>query len=256
MPFGIGSLGGSSTRSSSQSSSRSNAGSQSGGVSFSNDRIAFEDIFARMFGGAEGAAGGLDPSMLTEAANQLFSGGMGFMDQLSNDAGSQYLEDRLSSDNEVLQQQIDLLGEDLGNFFSEQLNPAITSQSVSGGALGGGRQGVAQGVAAEQVGEQFTRGATALRASDIAARDAAANNLSQNNIQNAMVGFQGANILQGISEQGFSAALRPYQLLSSILGGPTTLNDSSSFNFANSFSNSFSQSSANSRSRSFDIGFS
>ncbi len=259
MPFGF---GGSTSVSSSQSNSydRSQSDSISGGYSEAgaNERVAFEDIFARMFGGAEGAAGGLDPSLLTGAANELFSSGMGFMQGIGGDAGSGYLQDRLGG-NEVLQEQIDLLGEDLGNFFSEELNPAITSEAVGGGQLGGGRQGVAQGAAMREVGDQFTRGATALRAGDIASRDAAAGTLAQNAISGASVGLSGAPGLMGVADAGFSAGMAPYERLAAILGGPTTLgsSSSSSADFARAWSDSFGVSSASStsRGRSLSLGF-
>lgn len=260
MPF---SFGGSKSKtvSSSESFDQSTSGAASGGLSESSSeqRIAFEDVFARLFGGAEGAAAGLDPSILTETANTLFSGGTGFMDQIGADVGSQYLTDRLSGDNEVLQQQIDLLGEDLGKFFSEELNPAITSEAVGGGQLGGGRQGVAQAGAIEAVGDQFTRGATALRAGDIAARDSAAGVLAGNTISGAATALQGIPALAGVADIGFSAGLSPYERLAAIIGGPTTLTSagSTSADFARSFSESFGRSTASSKSKSkaADIGF-
>ena len=258
MPFSFG--GNSSTTNSTSSSyDRSSAGSVSGGgsASASQDSIAFEDVFARLFGGAEGAAAGLDPSMLTGAANSLFSSGSRFMDSIGGDAGSQYLSDRLGGGNEVLQQQIDLLGEDLGKFFNEQINPAITSEAVAGGQLGGGRQGVAQGMAASEVGSQFTRGATALRAGDINARDSAAGVLAQNTVQGAGVGFAGIPAVAGAAQLGYGAELDPYARLAAILGGPTTLNTagSASADFARSFSESLGVSSASSTTRSKGFNF-
>ena len=260
MPFSFG-ANTSSTVSSSSSTDRSKAGSVSGGAASasSEDRVAFEDVFARLFGGAEGAAGGLDPSMLTDAANSLFSSGSGFMEGLGGDVGSQYLEGRLSGDNQVLEDQIGLLGEDLGKFFNEELLPGIGSEAAGGGQLGGGRQGVAQGRAVDAVGEQFTRGATALRAGDINARDAAAGTLAQNSIQGAMTALQGIPALAGIAEMGFGAGLAPFERLASILGDQTTLTSagSSSADFANSFSESFGSSRADSRSegKGIKLGF-
>jgi hypothetical protein len=241
---------------------RSNASSVSGGfgVAASQDSVAFEDIFARMFGGAEGAAGGLDPSMLTGAANQLFSGGTSFMQGIGQDAGSQYMEGRLSGENPVLQEQIDLLGADLGKFFGEELNPQITSQAVAGGSLGGSRQGVAQGRGLDMVGEQFARGATALRAGDIGARDAVAGTLGQQGIQGAQVGLGGLGSMAGIADMGFGAGMAPYERLAAILGGPTTLNTSASTSadFARSLSSSYGYSNASSTSKSkgFNFGYS
>ena len=260
MPFGFGGSRSSST-SNSQSTDQSTSRSFSGGASQSSSEqsVAFEDIFARLFGGAEGAAAGLDPSMLTNTANQLFSTGTGFMSQIGGDAGTAFLQDRLTGGNEVLQQQIDLLGEDVGQFFNEQLLPGITSDAVAGGQLGGGRQGVAQGRAIQEAGNQFTRGATALRAGDITARDAAAGTLAGNTVAGAQVGLQGLGGLAGIADMGFSAGLSPYERLAGILGGPTVLGSSQSTaaDFARAMSDSYSQSTASStsRGRSFDIGF-
>lgn len=261
--MGLTSFGGerSSTVSNSSSFDRSNAASVSGGASQSQsqDSIAFEDVFARLFGGAEGAAAGLDPSMLTTAANTLFSSGSGFMQGIGADAGSQYQRDRLGGENPVLQEQIDLLGGDLSKFFGETLNPQITSQAVGGGQLGGGRQGVAQGRAIDAVGEQFRQGATALRGADIASRDAVAGNLAGNSVQGAAVGLQGIPALAGVADLGFGAGLSPYERLAGILGGPTTLNTagSSAADFASSFSNSFgySNASSTSSSRGIKLGF-
>jgi hypothetical protein len=197
--------------------------------------------------------------MLTQAANSLFTSGQGFLQGIGSDAGTGYLQDRLSGDNEVLQQQIDLRGEDLGNFFSEELNPAITSQAVSGGQLGGGRQGVAQGRAITEVGNQFTRGATALRAGDIAARDAAAGTIAGNAVSGASVGLGGLGDLAGVADIGFSAGIAPFERLSAILGGPTVLGSSSSSaaDWARAMSSSYGESQANSsqRGRSFSLGF-
>lgn len=257
-------FGGSTSSSSSQSQSREEAWSSSvsGGASSSesSQAIAFEDVFARLFGGAEGAAMGLDPSMLTQAANTLFGAGTDFMGRIGGDAGSQYLESRLSGDNAVLQEQIDALGADLGQFFNEQILPGITSESVSGGTLGGGRQGVAQGMGAEMVGKQFQQGATALRAGDIAARDAAAGTLAGNTIQGAMTAFQGMPALAGMADLSMSAGMAPYERLAAILGGPTVLgsSSSSSFDFARALSESWGESSASSKSssKSLSMGFS
>lgn len=235
----------------------------SGGISTSRQGIAFEDIFAQLFGGATGAAAGMDPSVLTSQANMLFGAGGGFLESLDGGVGTEFLEGRVSGESPVLQEQIAALGGDLGKFFREELDPAITSEAVSGGVLGGGRQGVAQGIATEAVGREFQRGATSLRAADIAARDKAAGVLGQQRIQAAGTGLAGLPALGGLAELGFGAELTPYAALSDILGGPTTLTqaDSSQFatseDFARSFSESFSTSEAKSKggSKSMNIKF-
>ena len=271
--MGLFSFGGSKQSSESFGQSSSYGESQSGGISAglseqgsqgtSTQGIAFEDIFAQMFGGAAGAAFQLDPSMLTDTANQLFSGGTGFLEQLGGGAGASYLEDRLSSDNQVLEDQIGFLGEDLGKFFNEQLLPGITSDAVAGGQLGGGRQGVAQGIAADRVAGEFQRGATALRAGDIAARDSAAGMLEQLGIQGAGTGLASLEGLQGLAQSGFSADMLPYMMLAQITGDPTVLTQAqnTSFgtaaDFAANFSESFdtSQSTSSSKSSGKSIKF-
>jgi len=248
----------------------SESGSVSGGVSragsedrsqgISSQDIAFEDVFSRLFGGAEAASAALDPSLLTDASNQLFSGGMGVLDRLGGDVGSEFLQGRLTDENPLLQDQIDLLGEDLGDFFSEELNPAITSEAVGAGQLGGGRQGVAQGRAAELVGEQFTRGATALRAGDLARRDAIAGGLADRSLAGAQTELNASPMLLQLAQAGFGAEFMPTQMLASILGDPTVLTQSrqeargtsfsDAMDFARAFSESFGASQATDESRS------
>ncbi len=274
MPF---SFGGSKSSSRSSSSSRAFdvgvSGSVSGGLSesesraASRDRVAFEDVFSRLFGGAEGAAAGLDPSLLTSAANQLFSGGLDFLSSLGGGGPERaFLEGRVAGeDGGLLDEQIGLLSEDVGRFFSEQLNPAITSEAIAGGQLGGGRQGVAQGIAAGEAGSAFARGASALRAADLESRDRSAVALGQQRLTSAEKGLNGLSTLAGIADLGFGAGLAPFERLAGILGGPTVLGESESRStataedFARAFSQNFGFSRADatstSRSRSASIGF-
>lgn len=220
-----------------------------GGTSRSTQSVAFEDLYAQMFGGASGAAarGVAGAPELAAVTRQLFSGGMNFMDQLGDDAGSEYLEDRLSGDNPVLNEQIQLLEGDVGRLFSEQLNPAITSRAVAGGTLGGGRQGVAQGMAMEVAAREFARGATALRSDDIARRDAAAMSVAQNSLAATSTGLGALPTLVDLASAGNTAELDVYTQLAGILGGPTVLSESN----AQDFSRSTSESAAQAFSRSF-----
>jgi hypothetical protein len=269
--MGLFSFGGSKQSSSSSgfssSSDRSESDSVSGGQALggsqSTQAIAFEDVFARLFGGAEGAAGGLDTSLLTGAANQLFSGGVDFLDSLSGGPGTDFLQARVSGESPVLGEQIGALGDDIGKFFQEQILPGITSEAVAGGTLGGGRQGVAEGVAGGEAARQFSQGATALRAADITARDAAATTLGSQRIAGATAGLSQLSSLAGIADFGFSADLAPFERLAGILGGPTVLGESSSFSTAEDFARAFSSSFGSSRSttssqskgKAVDIGF-
>lgn len=237
------------SQSESQDVSRSFQDSVSGGTSGSSQAIAFAPIFEQLFSGASKAGQGalLGANEITRAATQLFTGGSKFMEGLGGDVGTQYLADRVTGDNPVLQQNIDLLREDAGRLFSEQLNPAITSRAVAGGNLGGGRQGVAQGLATEAVTREFVRGSTALRTADQAQRDAAAGTVASNSLAAASTGLGALPGLLDLLERGNSAELGIFSNLSSILGGPTTLTTSSS----DSFSRSTAQSVAEAFSRAF-----
>lgn len=216
------SYGYSQSGSSSVSGSQGSSQSTSGGRSFTD--IAFEDIFASLYGNASGAASRMATAApgFSEQAQQLFSGGVGFLDSLGG--GDPYLEGRVGGAGDaLLEEQIGALGEDLGAFFREELNPAITARAVGGGTLGGGRQGVAQGRATAAVGEQFRRGVTDLRTADQAQRDAAAGTLLQSRNQAAGIGLDALPGLASVAQTGFGAELAPWEALAGILGGPTTL---------------------------------
>ena len=212
------------------SQSQSMATGQSQSQSQSNQDIAFRDLYASLYGGASDAASravaGADK--LGAAAQQLFTGGSQFLENLGGDAGSDYLESRLNSENPVLEQQIQRLQRDTGRLYREELNPAITSRAVSGGTLGGGRQGVAQGLAAEGASRVFTQGATALRAGDVASRDAIAQSVATNSLNAASTGLGALPSLLEVLTKGNRSELGVYSDLSSILGGPTTLTQSES----------------------------
>jgi hypothetical protein len=227
------------------------------GSSSSSQSIAFEDLYRQLFGGATGAAmGGVaNGPELGATARQLFTGGSQFLEGLGGDAGQQYLESRLSSDNPVLQDQIDQLREDTGQLFTDKLNPAITADAVAGGTLGGGRQGVAQGMAMDSLSRSFTQGVTQLRSNDIAMRDAAAMNVAQNSLTAASTGLGALPSMLDLATDAASPELGIYAKLSSILGGPTVLGESSSSNFntntAESASQAFSRSFGTQSSRSY-----
>lgn len=256
-----GSLGGgrSSSSQTASSSGFSQSESQSQQIGQSQQNIAFENMFADLYGNASGAAErtATNASQLTRAAEQLFTGGNRFLDSLGDDVGTEYLENRLSSSNPVLEDQVAQLREDTGRLFREELNPAITARAVGGGTLGGGRQGVAQGLAAESAARTFTQGATALRAGDIAQRDAAAQSVAQNSVQSAATGLGALPSLLSLLQSGNNAELDVYSRLGSILGGPTTLTSSDSL--AQSISRAYGEQSSQSRGRSsawnFDTSF-
>lgn len=243
-------IGGSSSRSS--SSSYGYSFSDSLEQSLSKDRVAFEDVFSQLYGGAAGAAGKaaqLAPMFQGQAAD-LYTGGMKFLDTLSQESP---LLARLNETG-TADEQIAALGSDLGTFFREELNPAITSQGVATGTLGGGRQGVAQGKAASSIAREFQRGATGIRTADVARRDSLAGMLAGDQIDRAQAGLGALPMLFGLAEGGMTAGLAPYAALSQILGGPTVLGESSSYGAASSRSEETSQSKSKSKSFSFGMG--
>lgn len=236
-------------------------------TSFSTQRIANADILAQLYQGALSAV----PSagLFQGQAAQLFEGGLSILDRLGVGAGQDFLRSRVSGESPVLQEQISALSSDLGRFFREELNPAITARAVAGGTLGGGRQGVAQGRAIDAVSREFQRGATELRARDIAARDAAASALMAGETAAAGTALGALPGLLGIAESSFAAPLAPFQALAQIIGGPTVLTEAGSqaTQFAESTSESIAraisemfgfnigQSQSSSRSGGFNFGF-
>lgn len=254
MAFGI---GGSKASSSSTSVSDAQSTDFSSSLGTSKETVAFEDLYKNLFGQAFGASANVAanlPTLRGEAAT-LFSGGMDFLGGLQGAPEQKYLESRLTGDDSVLQEQIGGLSSDLGKLFREELLPSITGASVAGNTLGGSRQGVAQGKAAEAIAQQFTRGATSLRASDQAQRDAAATGLGALRTGAADVGLNALPNILGLAEAGATSDFLPLSLLKNILGGPMALSESfqSSLGYGQSTSTSASSSKAKSGSFSFGL---
>lgn len=252
-------FGGSSSRSQSSSYdvSTSFSDSLSRGVSQSDQRVAFEDIFKSLYGNAGGAASKaaeMVPLFQGQIAELYGSGGK-ILDELGVGAGEDYLQSRLT-DTSGRDAQLDILQQRMGSLFNEELNPAITSRHVAGGTLGGGRQGVAQGVAAGKVAREFAGGAADIISRDQIARDSAAVSLMAGRTQAAGVGLNALPDLLGLAEAGLGAPMSPYAGLSQILGGPTVLGSSSSEDVATALSRAFSEgrSQSTSKSKSFSFG--
>lgn len=236
----------------SQSMSEDSAVSTS--TSTSRQNLAFEDIFRKLYGGASGAAEQsiMSAPQLREQAMQLFSGGMGILDSLGGDAGSEYMTNALNDEDALLNSQIDLLREDTGRLFTEELNPAITSRAVAGGSLGGGRQGVAQALAMRAAQSEFTRGSVALQTASQERKDRIAAEVAGNTLTAANTGLGALPGLLDMYERGQNAELGVYGSLSNILGGPTVLSssDSRADSIAEAFARSFGQNSSQSTSKS------
>lgn len=232
--------------------SGSESSSSSFGTSSADQRIAFEDLFKSLYGGSAAAAAGLDPTNISGAAKQLFSGGLNFLEQLQGgDAGTRALEGRLT-DTSGRDAQLETLRSSLGDFFNEELIPGITAGGVATGTLGGSRDAVEKAQAAKAVAGQFSTGAAQIISGDQAQRDAAAGTLSTLKQQGAQGGLNALNSLLGLVSQGEFAALSPYEALASIFGGPTVLGSSQSTDVASSLAQAFSE--QGSQSYGFDFG--
>lgn len=206
------------------SESLSSGASQSYGVS--QDRLAFEDMYKKLYGGAAGAAEGMASNpFLSDTANQLFQSGQSILGNLQNDAGSNYLASILTS-NEGVDEQIGLLGQDLGKFLNEQAMPSARRNASLSGQLGGSRQGVAESAAIDQTLQQFARGSAEIRSQNMARQAMAASQLSQQDLAAAQIGLVGNEQQYGLAQQGFMSQLSPYAALASIYGDKTTLGSS------------------------------
>lgn len=216
-------------RTGSSSSGISGGSSSSRSGSVSQDRIAFEDIFASLFGGASSAAGAVNTGALTTASNLLFNSGAAFLDTLGGGgAGARALEERLASRDGLADEQISLLGEDISRFLSEDVNPAIKESGVVASTLGGSRGEVQRGMATDSATREFARGAVDIRSRDQAARDSIAGMLAQDESSRAGTALSSLPGLFGLAEGGALASLSPFAALSSILGPATVLSSSSS----------------------------
>ena len=111
--------------------------------------------------------------------------------------------------------QIGQLGTQLGDFFSEQINPAIRGNAQQAMQLGGSRQGIAQGLAAGKLGQAFSSGATDIMA-----------NAQQQRLQASMGGLSQLPGLMGVAGDPYTAQYNPLMQFAAILGGPTVLNES------------------------------
>lgn len=244
MPFGIGASA-SSSSSESQSTSfdnldsssfsvgESGSTSASTGISSSTDRIAFQDLFQNLFGGASAAAGGINTAGLSGAANQLFGSGGDFLSKLqSGGAGGDFLESQLTNRDDLANQQVDLLGTDINKFLTESIIPGIDSTGIQAGTFGGGRGAVARGIAGEGATREFARGATAIRQGERDRTTGIASTLLGENTRQSQAGIGGLASVFGLAEAGQFAELSPFAALAQILGGPTTLTDSSSISEA------------------------
>jgi hypothetical protein len=213
-----------------QSDSTQDSTSVSGSQSTSGQTVFNSDMITQLMQKAGMSAGSaVQGNQVSDAAKQLFTGGTSFLQSLQSpsDAGTSYLTDRLNNSDSA-DAQIAQLQKDTGQLFTDQFNPAITSDAVSSGNLGGGRQGVAQGMAMDTLARQFSSQATTIRSNDQAQKDSAASTVAGNSLTAANTGLGALPGLLSVVGQGQNADLDIYSKLAQIYGGPTTLSSSQS----------------------------
>lgn len=212
MPFGIG-------------------GSTSSSQSSSSQSVFAANLFQQLFSGATNVAGQIDTTGLTEAANELFTGGTGFLGGLQDisagtDVSGEFLSGVVSGEGGLVDENIAALGQDLSQFFGEELLPQISATAIGGGQLGGGRQGVAQGKAIEAVGREFTRGSLGIRNAELRRRQDAAQQLSAQRLSASQAGLTGVQQQFDLANAATLTPFSPFLTLAQILGDPTTLTES------------------------------
>jgi len=146
-----------------------------------------------------------------QTANQQY-GGQGPLEDITSfsQRTSQDLIGQANQGSPWLSNQISGLGQDIGQFFNQQILPGIANEAGGYGQYGGARQSIGQGMAGQDALRQFTRGATELRAQDYAQ------------------GPQRASQLYNLGMAPYSAQFQPLQQLASLLGNPTVLGGGSS----------------------------
>ena len=191
----------------------------------------------------QGQQGALN-QFASEGLGGLFNQGQqqnqGLFDLAGQVGTDQFSQDQLASlgnfsNRNALQGQIGNLGENLGQFFNEQLLPGIDQTSqLAGQGVGSGRNSVARGQATRDTLNAFSRGASDLEAQfgqqQIGAAQAAlGGQQSQFALQGAL-GQQGIGNLGQLGALGLSQFAAPFTGLASqsaLVGPPTVLDTSS-----------------------------
>lgn len=247
--FGIGG-----SKSSSQQQSQQQSSDFAVSQGRSSQAVSFGDLYAKLFGGATSAANAVDTGAFQGEAAQLFSGGLGFLENLrGGGAAAQYADDRLGGGNDLVGRQIDTLRTELDRGFSETVLPQIRSGAIARGGFGGGRQDVSEGIAARGFGESLTSGITNILTQNQAQLDSLAGVRGGQEIAGAGAGLGALESLLGISSAGATGALLPAQILAKILGPQTTLTESLQSSISGGQSTG--SSSGKSKSGSFNFGF-
>lgn len=143
---------------------------------------------------------------------------------------------------ELVAQQTEQLGSDLGRFFNEQLVPGINQGGIQAGQFAQSRGDIGRGLAAQGVTDQFQRGATAFQQADQMRALQAGQFGGQLFGQGQQLQQQGLGQAFDFLQGGFGAQFDPLFALAQIFGDPTVLQQAtaSSQSSGSSFNASFS----------------
>ena len=192
-------------------------------------RNAGLDVFGGQQGGLQGLFG---------QSQGLFQQGQQALGGLTDNPFLDALQQQAGGNPELVQQQTEQLGSNLGRFFNEQLVPGINQQGVASGQFGQSRGNIGRGLAAQGVTRQFQQGATQLQAADAQRAQQAAGTGAQLFGQGSQAQLQGLQGLQGILSSPFATQLQPLLALAQVIGGPNVLSQQSAFNFGQQKSSS------------------
>jgi hypothetical protein len=163
-------------------------------------------------------------------------GGAGPYAQAGTNPAIANLMQRSQAGNPYIEQQVAGLGQDLGNFYRQQLLPGIASQAGLAGQPGGTRQGIASGLAGQGIAQQFASQAANLRGGAYALGNQAA--LGAGNLAQASV----ANLpnLYNLGMAPFMAQWLPLQQYAGLIGDPTLVSRSRNRSWSQTHTGSFS----------------
>ena len=139
------------------------------------------------------------------------------MGQVMNNPFGDQLKSFSQPNNQMVQQNVDMLGQNLQKQLQNSLMPQIADQSIQSGGFGGGRQGIAQGLALQGTQDAFAQGALGIQNNAYNQANQATQFGSNFNLQSAMGGM-------GMLGQAQQQEMTPFLTLAQILGSPTVLN--------------------------------
>jgi hypothetical protein len=240
-------LGGSQSKSSQSSESQGTSYGQQASQSYMDPRqlqnqLALQQMYmnqAPQMGQLPGFAAQQTVGMqgLQGNANALgqFAGNVGaYANQ-----GMQGLSQFARQDNPYLQNQINGLAQDAGQFYREQILPGIGGNAQLAGQFGSSRQGIAQGLGAQRVGQEFMQAAGNMRMDAYGQQQNAATSLAgMAPVANQAYGMQTGAFGQynAMADQYANTALAqqamPFQIGSQVITNPNVLQNSYGFDIA------------------------